>query len=669
MNDKTLDTLKINKDKIVILNTMKIYTVEHLCNYFPSRYQIIEETPLIDNQKCTIEATVLRMPKVYYHGRISRMTFLVLYKEQELSITIFNRHFIRGKLKEGTIITIIGKFEENKNSIVASDIKLTPISEQVAIKPVYTLKEGITTRMFQGYIKKAFSKINNYEPIPLFLLEKYRLCSHVQALQELHFPTSSENIKQAIRYIKYYEFFTFQLTMQYSKRFINKAIGVQKQFNIREIKRYIQQLPYTLTNDQQSCIDHILADMQSSLTMFRFVQGDVGSGKTIVATVAMYASTLAGFQSAFMAPTEVLAKQHYQSLLKTFNNMNVKVGLLVGSLSVKEKKEIYQEIYEGNIDIIVGTHALFQEKVQYNNLGLVIADEQHRFGVNQRKALKEKGNNVDFLIMSATPIPRTLAISLFGDMDVSTIETMPAGRVGCITKVVKGSSIKNILTDVEEYLKTGGQVYVVCPLVEKSEVISSRDATSIYQGMKEYFKPNFNVGLLHGQMPEMDKEQVMKEFKENKIQILISTTVIEVGVDIANANMMIIYNAERFGLSQLHQLRGRVGRSNKQGYCFLLSNMQSDEAKERLHFLETTTNGFEVSKYDLALRGPGDVLGNRQSGEAIFIFGDMYKDFNVLETAKEDVEKLFIQNSKDERFLVLLEKIKEQLKKNNEYID
>ncbi len=666
--ENTIEILKIKQEKIEILNSMNIKTIEQLINYFPSRYQIIEETGLVDQEKCTIEGILAAMPKVFYHGKMSRMTMVLMYHDIELKVTVFNRHFIRSKMQVGMILTIIGKYDKNTNSIVASDIKLTPIKEQKKITPIYNLKDGITTRMFQGYVKKALLKSTLDEQLPRHIIEKYRLCSYKQAILELHNPSSSESIKQSMRYIKYYEFFTFQLTMQYSKRYINKAVGVEKCFLDSEVNQFICQLPYPLTHDQETCVQEILNDMKSKLTMFRFVQGDVGSGKTVVAVIAMYANKLAGYQSAFMAPTEVLAKQHYNSLTSTLRD-SCNVGLLVGSMSIKQKQEIYDQIRDGKIDIIVGTHALFQEKVIYNNLGLVITDEQHRFGVNQRKALKNKGEHVDFLIMSATPIPRTLAISMFGDMDVSTIETMPKGRKGCITKVVKGSSVKNILPAMQSYLQTGGQIYVVCPLVEKSETIISRDASSIYQGMKQYFEPEYNVGLLHGQMLEKQKDTIMQEFKNNDIKILISTTVIEVGVDVANANMMIIYNAERFGLSQLHQLRGRVGRSDKQGYCYLISNMATVEAKERLTFLETTTNGFEVSKYDLAMRGPGDVLGNRQSGDAVFVFGDMYKDFAILQAAKNDVEELFKENSKDDRFVELLKKIKEQLKKNNEYID
>ena len=403
--------------------------------------------------------------------------------------------------------------------------------------------------------------------------------------------------------------------------------------------------------------------------MYRFVQGDVGSGKTVVGAIGLYANYLAGYQGAMMAPTEILATQHYRSLIKLFKKIDINIALLTGHLSNKEKQRIYNDLENGTIDIVVGTHALFQEKVIYQKLGLVITDEQHRFGVNQRKALKEKGKQVDFMVMSATPIPRTLAISIYGDMDVSTIKTMPSGRKPVITEVFKTHSMKPILNRLKEYLASGGQCYVVCPLVEESEAIDSRDATGIYNGMKAYFKEQYQIGLLHGKMDDETKDQIMAAFKANEIQILVSTTVIEVGVDVSNANWIVIYNAERFGLSQIHQLRGRVGRSDQQGYCFLLSNASSQEALERLEFLRNCHDGFEVSYYDLKLRGPGDILGNQQSGLPVFSVGNIFEDANILEISRKDALELLESKSNDLIYLKLIKEIEEQLINNNKYID
>ena len=336
---------------------------------------------------------------------------------------------------------------------------------------------------------------------------------------------------------------------------------------------------------------------------------------------------------------------------------------------MKNKESLYQRIANGEIDIIVGTHALFQKKVSYANLGFVITDEQHRFGVEQRKALKNKGNQVDFLIMSATPIPRTLAISMYGDMDVSTIKTMPTGRIPVITKYIKSSSMKPILKALKDYLQSGGQCYVICPLVEESDAIEAKSASQIAMAMKSYFKDSYQVGLLHGQMKDDEKEAVMQSFQKNDLQILVSTTVVEVGVDVKNANMMVIYNAERFGMSQLHQLRGRIGRGDQQAYCYLMSSSTSKEAIERLKYLEKSHDGFEISTYDLQLRGPGEVLGNRQSGLPTFLVADVLKDFNILAIARDDAIKLIDDYDHQKGYQQLISRIQENLKENNEYVD
>lgn len=666
-----LEVLKIHKNRIQLLNQMSIYTVKDLILHYPYRYEEILETPLHHNQKVIIEAILIDVPKVYFHGKLSRLSFHCDYQGQNIAITIFNRHFLKKNMSVGMPLTIIGKYDQKKNSITASDIKLKSLKDISGITPVYSLKDGITQKSFQGYVFKAlnFYKHHIDNIIPDFLCEKYNLIDREDALWKIHFPQTRSDVISSLRYLKYEEFFQFQLTMQYLKLNRTQDVGVSKLIDIEKVKQFIQKLPFQLTSDQENVIHDILIDLTSHKLMYRFVQGDVGSGKTVVAAIGLYANYLAGYQGAMMAPTEILAMQHYHSLVKLFHKTKVKIVLLTGKLSLKEKKEIYQKIEEGQVDIVVGTHALFQDKVQYDRLGLVITDEQHRFGVEQRKALKNKGVKVDFLIMSATPIPRTLAISLFGDMDVSTIHTMPQGRKPVITKFVKGTSMKPILSDLKKYLSKGGQCYVVCPLVSESQSIEGRNATDISQAMATYFKDAYRVGLVHGQMSDEEKNQMMSDFKQNIIQILVSTTVIEVGVDVANANMMVIYNAERFGLSQLHQLRGRVGRSKQQGYCYLLSDATQDEQKERLKFLETHDDGFEVSEYDLKLRGPGDLLGNKQSGLPTFMIGDVFKDYHILETTRKDAYDVLKNHLNDEKVQKLLTQIKNNLTKNNEYID
>ena len=663
--------LKITEKRLDILKLMNIESLEDLINHYPYRYDVIEETyPTQEDDKIIIEGTLISPVKIFFRGRMSRMSFSVEDRYQNVyQVTIFNRHFLRQYLKQMTTVTIIGKCQKDK--ITASDIKIKPISEIQGVHPVYSIKEGLTQKSFQQYIKKALNllKGNIDSFVPEEYIIKHQFIHKESALWNIHFPQSQEDIKHALKYLKYEEFLKFQLTMQTIKRQRTLEIGNAKTFDVQKFQSFILSLPYQLTQDQQTSVKEIVSDLQSPKMMYRFLQGDVGSGKTVVSSVALYANYLAGYQGALMAPTEILASQHYQTLLSFFKNMDVKIALLTGSLTNKEKEHIYEQIQNGDIDIIVGTHALFQKKVEYYRLGFVITDEQHRFGVGQRKALKNKGNQVDFLIMSATPIPRTLAISMYGDMDVSTIKTMPKARIPVMTKYIKSSSMKPILKDLKEYLASGGQCYVICPLVEDSEVLDAKSASQIAEAMQQYFHETYQVGLLHGQMKDDEKDRVMQDFQNKKIHILVSTTVVEVGVDVKNANMMVIYNAERFGMSQLHQLRGRVGRGHQQAYCFLMSSSTSKEAIDRLKYMEKSHDGFEISMYDLQVRGPGEVLGNRQSGLPTFLVADVFKDFPILNVAREDAMRIIEGYEKRNEYYYLMSTIQEKLKENNEYVD
>lgn len=666
---KSIDQLKLTPKRKEILESMGILTIENLLQTYPYRYDIIEEIyPTHLDDRIIIEATVISPIKIFFKGRMSRMSFEVEDTHcQHFQVTIFNRHFLRQHLKLNTVITIIGKCHRDK--ITATDIKIKPLLELQGIHPIYSMKEGMTQKSFQQYIKKALtlSKGNIETLVPEEFIIEHGLVHKETALWGIHFPTTQEDIKQALKYLKYEEFLMFQLTMQLVKQQRNKELGIAKSFDINKLQSFLLSLPFTLTVDQKTSIKEIVNDLMSPQMMYRFLQGDVGSGKTVVSSAALYANYLAGYQGALMAPTEILARQHYITLSNFFKNADVRIGLLTGSLTVKQKESLYKDIQKGHVDIIVGTHALFQKKVEYNNLGFVITDEQHRFGVNQRKALKNKGNQVDFLIMSATPIPRTLAISMYGDMEVSTIKTMPSGRIPVQTKYIKSSSMKPILTHLKDYLASGGQCYVICPLVEESENLDAKSALAIAKAMQQYFQGQYRVGLLHGQMKDDEKDAIMKEFVDNQIQILVSTTVVEVGVDVKNANMMVIYNAERFGMSQLHQLRGRVGRGNQQAYCYLMSSSSTQEAIERLKYMEKSLDGFEISMYDLKVRGPGEVLGNRQSGLPTFLVADVFKDFPILNAARRDAMKI-IEN-RNNGYQSLIECIEEKLKENNEYVD
>lgn len=663
--------LKTTSRRLEILASMNITTLEDLIYQYPYRYEVIEEKyPTDEDEHLIIEATVISPVKIFFKGKMSRMSFEVEDKYlQHFQVSIFNRHFLRQHLKLGTTITIIGKCVNHR--ITASDIKIKPLQDISGIYPVYSLKEGITQKSFRQYVKKALSLLNH--EFDDFIPEKYRIQHHLirkeSALYCIHFPENKKDVQEALKYLKYEEFLKFQLTMQLMKQQRTQEMGIAKDFDVTQLQSLILSLPFALTKDQQTAIKEIVEDLKSPQMMYRFLQGDVGSGKTVVSSVALYANYLAGYQGALMAPTEILATQHYQTLSRFFENTDVRIELLTGSLSLKEKERVYQAIQSGEADIVVGTHALFQTKVVYHNLGFVITDEQHRFGVMQRKALKNKGQQVDFLIMSATPIPRTLAISMYGDMDVSTIKTMPQGRLPVKTQYIHSSSMKPILKHLKSYLAQGGQCYVICPLVEDSENLEAKSASQIAEAMQKYFQTQYNVGLLHGQMKEDEKEKVMNGFLNNTIQILVSTTVVEVGVDVKNANMMVIYNAERFGMSQLHQLRGRIGRGQEQAYCYLMSSSSSKEAIERLKYLEKSHDGFEISLYDLKLRGPGEVLGQRQSGLPTFLVADIMKDFPILSIARKDADEIIHDYIQNHEYQGIVCKIQEKLQVNNEYVD
>lgn len=663
--------LKTTSRRLEILASMNITTLEDLIYQYPYRYEVIEEKyPTDEDEHLIIEATVISPVKIFFKGKMSRMSFEVEDKYlQHFQVSIFNRHFLRQHLKLGTTITIIGKCVNHR--ITASDIKIKPLQDISGIYPVYSLKEGITQKSFRQYVKKALSLLNH--EFDDFIPEKYRIQHHLirkeSALYCIHFPENKKDVQEALKYLKYEEFLKFQLTMQLMKQQRTQEMGIAKDFDVTQLQSLILSLPFALTKDQQTAIKEIVEDLKSPQMMYRFLQGDVGSGKTVVSSVALYANYLAGYQGALMAPTEILATQHYQTLSRFFENTDVHIELLTGSLSLKEKERVYQAIQSGEADIVVGTHALFQKKVVYHNLGFVITDEQHRFGVMQRKALKNKGQQVDFLIMSATPIPRTLAISMYGDMDVSTIKTMPQGRLPVKTQYIHSSSMKPILKHLKSYLAQGGQCYVICPLVEDSENLEAKSASQIAKAMQKYFQTQYNVGLLHGQMKEDEKGKVMNGFLNNTIQILVSTTVVEVGVDVKNANMMVIYNAERFGMSQLHQLRGRIGRGQEQAYCYLMSSSSSKEAIERLKYLEKSHDGFEISLYDLKLRGPGEVLGQRQSGLPTFLVADIMKDFPILSIARKDADEIIHDYIQNHEYQGIVCKIQEKLQVNNEYVD
>lgn len=640
-----LKELRISEKKRALLHTMGIENAMDLLTYYPFRYESVETKPRKEWQKedrIALEGVILNRARVIrLKGKQSVTKFKLLYEEEELDIAIFNRPWISA-FTVGKTITLIAKYEGGSR-MTALQYNFQPLQEQLGIFPVYNVKEGISQKDIRKYIDKAWlaQQESIKEFLPMEYLQKYRLISRSQALYFIHHPKNMEAVKQSLRHLKYEEFLKFQITMQALKVQEKDVVhGHEKRFDNEEVMDLQKTLAFSLTEDQIKTIEEILADLKSDHIMYRMVQGDVGCGKTLVAAFGMYACVLAHKQAAFLAPTEILAKQHGNNLKKIFHDYEIQVEVLYASLKTQEKKDILERLARNEIDILVGTHALFQEGVEFHDLGMVVADEQHRFGVAQRKKMLEKGDKVDFLLMSATPIPRTLAISLYGDMDVSTIQTLPSGRQKITTKLVHARSMSSILDFVLEKIDEGNQCYVVCPAIEKNEDYEMRNVTDIYQGMQASLGRRYQIGLLHGKMSAQEKDAVMKAFVEGDLQILVSTTVIEVGVDVANANIMVIYDAHRFGLSQIHQLRGRVGRGSQPGYCFLLSDSKDPDSLQRLKVCEKTNDGFVIARYDLALRGPGDILGTRQSGVPGFILGDVIQDANILEVAREDAQAL-----------------------------
>lgn len=641
-------------DKLLdYLNKLKLYTVEDLLEYYPYRYEIIKVIKMSEVKPltlCTIKGVVESEPHVtYINKKFNKMTFRLNADGYLINVTIFNRGFYKNNLKIGRVINVIGKYDNVRNSFTASDIKFELITG-VKVLPVYHLVNGLNNKVLTKIINDSFSlRVDLEDDIPSYLKEKYNFMDKKEALYNIHFPHSTEALKKARLRCIYEEFFVFMFKMNYLKyQYDLNNVGVSRKVDYLEVSKFIDTLPFQLTDDQLATVRDIYNDLISPKRMNRLVLGDVGSGKTCVAEIGMYINYLAGYQSSMMAPTEILARQHYEGIKSIFVKTDIKVSLLVGSMKKSEKKKVYTEIQNGEVDILVGTHALISEEVHFKNLGLVITDEQHRFGVNQRGILQNKGILSDVLYLSATPIPRTYALTLYGDMDTSIIKQKPNGRKEIITKVVNIKNLKQVLFHMLEEVKAGHQIYVVAPLIEDEE--ENSDLNDVLK-LKEKFDIAFNnkvkTAILHGKMKNSEKDDVMNRFKNGDIKILISTTVIEVGVDVKNSTMMVIFNAERFGLATLHQLRGRVGRNDLQSYCYLIS----DASAPRLKVMEESNDGFYISQKDFELRGEGDLFGTKQSGDMIFKIGDIKRDFKILVQCKNDanifVEKNTVNNFKD----------------------
>ena len=663
--------LKLTSKRLEVLHRLDLFTTDDLLMYYPYRYEAITTSAFSDwkiKDKVWFEGEVVQLPRSWRKGRLVTTTFQVRSQEQILTITIFNRPWAKS-LNLNQILTIQGVYQGN-SKVTAISYDTKPLAEHASITPIYSIKEGIRQKTLQTIIHSVLNQLQDeiIDDIPDEFRQAYRLLPLKVAYRCIHIPSSMNEVQIAVRTLKYAEFLRFFTAIQLMRSTDGIRIAKKpKIFSTKKIQQVIQSLSFEMTADQRDTLEKILYDMGSTHTMYRLVQGDVGCGKTVVATLSLYAAFLSGYQGAMLAPTEILARQHYQSVNEVLAPFGVKTEVLYSALSSSKKKEILENVASGKIDILIGTHSMIQDSVSFHNLGLTIADEQQRFGVAQRKSLKQKGEQVDFLLMSATPIPRTLAASLFGDMDVSTIETMPLGRITPVTTLVKENSFRTVLDDVKSLLVSGRQLYVICAAVDENEEYHARNVYDTTESIQKLF-PQYKVACLHGRMSTDEKQEIMQAFNTNDIQILVSTTVVEVGVNVVNATGMIIYDADRFGLSQLHQLRGRIQRGSEQGYCWLLTASQEERVLQRLEVLVRSNNGFEISYEDLRLRGPGDILGTRQSGVPDFILGNIVEDTAMINQARKDALKV-MESADNPDYQILLETVKKRNEKNAEYAD
>ena len=617
---------------------LRIESLQDLLLYFPFRYEDFKSKNVLeleDGEKAVISGVVATPANVQYYGyKRNRLRFTIKQGEVVLAVNFFNQPYLADKVEVGSTIAIFGKWDKAKASLTGMKI-LAQVEDD--LQPVYRVAQGISQASLVKVIKTAFDQgleLLLEENLPQVLLERYQLLGRNQAVRAMHFPKNLTEYKQALRRIKFEELFYFQMQLQVLKhetKDVSQGLIILWQADLLEKKKAT--LPFELTAAQERSLNEILQDMKSPAHMNRLLQGDVGSGKTVVAGLAMYATYTAGLQSALMVPTEILAEQHFDSLSQLFPEL--RIILLTGGMKPAERRQALEAIEAGQVDMIVGTHALIQEGVTYHRLGLVIIDEQHRFGVGQRRILREKGNNPDVLMMTATPIPRTLAITAFGDMDVSIINQMPAGRKPIITRWVKHEQLEVVLDWLRKELQRGAQVYVISPLIEESEALDLKNAIALEEELKAYFGDKAQVALLHGKMKSEEKDTIMQDFKKGKTDILVSTTVIEVGVNVPNATVMLIMDADRFGLSQLHQLRGRVGRGDKQSYAVLIANPKTESGKKRMKIMTETTDGFVLAEEDLKMRGSGEIFGTRQSGLPEFQVADIVEDYPILEEARK----------------------------------
>ena len=626
------------------LTQLGIDSVESLISYFPYNYyyynivDINEET----DSEITIRGLINTEPKVmYFKKNLNRLTFKILVNEMLINVVIFNRAFMKNNLHVNQEVNLHGKYDKQKNTFTASNIFIKKFDGEL-IEPRYHLVKGIANKEVNRLINIALiSGVNITSLIPEYISNKHDFISEEQAYKYIHNPQNITEIKLAKLRLIYEELFSFMFKINLLK-IQNTEVkdALLRKVSKTPIDKFVANLPYDLTDDQNTSVTEIYQDLTSGKRMNRLLLGDVGSGKTIVSIIALYINYLAGYQGAMMVPTEILAVQQFKTIQQLLSVHGVKSELLVGSMSQKEKKVVLAKLEMGQIDLIVGTHSLIGKNVNFSNLGLVITDEQHRFGVNQRGILQNKGAKCDILYLSATPIPRTYALTIYGDMATSFIKSKITGRKDILTKVVKEKDIKIVLQKMYEEIKLGHQIFVVAPLIEENETSNLNDIKKLKEKFDMAFNNKVKIEILHGKMSKQEKEDIMNAYQNNEIKVLISTTVIEVGIDVKNSTMMVIYNAERFGLATLHQLRGRVGRNDTQSYCYLICNSEI----KRLKVMEESNDGFYISEKDFELRGQGDLFGIKQSGDMTFKLANLRADYKILLQTKKDTEEFIRDN-------------------------
>ena len=670
MVSELIDIEGIGPKTLTLLNKLGIYTADDLINYYPYRYEIVRRSDMSevsDGAKVIVDGVIEGQPTIInISNKLKKIIFRISSKRNIYNITIYNQVYLFNDLKYGKEIIIFGKYNRIKNTIVANEIRFGILPENPEIEPVYYTTAGLSRKSIGKFIQDVLYdelKIDSY--LPDYICDKYSFSTKEVAIRQIHHPTDILALKKARQRLKYEELFLYLLKINYYKiKNRNNELAIARKVNKKKIDSFIKNLPYELTTDQITCIDEIYDDLCSKRRMNRLLQGDVGSGKTIVAFIACYINYLAGYQSAVMVPTEILANQHFEDAKKLFGK-EMKIEILTSSVSAKKKNEIYKKLKDSEIDLIIGTQSLIQEKIEYGNLGLVITDEQHRFGVNQRSSFINKGVMPDVLSMSATPIPRTFALTIYGDMDISSIKTKPPGRKEVITYFKRDKEITDVLSLMKQELDLKHQIYVIAPAIEQDEEDeSNKSVEKLQEQMTKALGKIANIGIVHGRLETDEKNAIMSDFEKGKIDILISTTVIEVGVNVRNASMIVIFNANLFGLSTLHQLRGRVGRSDIQSYCILLS----EDNVDRLRMLERCNDGFEISEYDFNNRGEGDLFGIRQSGENGLILANIKRDYKMLLRVKQDVDafipELFNENINlfNNRYQNIIDKLEEDEK-------